>query len=84
MSAAKQRLNLFNFEFNYPIERHSPLWAGTRACPYILCFVLLKSALKSVELEIQIEFIRNAFSRSRAHAVRITAFLCFVIINPNP
>jgi hypothetical protein len=36
MSAAKQRLNLFNFEFNYTFERHSPLWAGTGACPYIL------------------------------------------------
>jgi hypothetical protein len=33
MSAAKQRLNLFNFEFNYPFERHSPLWAGTRPAP---------------------------------------------------
>jgi hypothetical protein len=36
MSAAKRRLNLFNFEFNYPFERRSPLWAGTGACPYIL------------------------------------------------
>jgi hypothetical protein len=26
-------LNLFNFEFNYPFERHSPLWAGTRPAP---------------------------------------------------
>jgi hypothetical protein len=33
MSAANKRSNLFNFEFNYPFERHSPLWAGTRPAP---------------------------------------------------
>jgi hypothetical protein len=33
MSVAKRRLNLFNFEFNYPIERHTPLWAGARPAP---------------------------------------------------
>jgi hypothetical protein len=43
-------LNLFNFEFNYTIERRSSLWAGTGACPYNLCFVLLKSALKTAEI----------------------------------
>jgi hypothetical protein len=36
MSAANNRLNLFKFEFNYTIERHSPLWAGTRPAPTIL------------------------------------------------
>jgi hypothetical protein len=33
MSAANKRSNLFNFEFNYPFERRSPLWAGTRPAP---------------------------------------------------
>jgi hypothetical protein len=33
MSAANNRLNLFNFECHYPFERHSPLWAGTRPAP---------------------------------------------------
>jgi hypothetical protein len=44
MSVAKRRLNLFNFEFNYTIERRSSLWAGTRPAP-TFCFVLLKFAL---------------------------------------
>jgi hypothetical protein len=33
MSAANNGLNLFNFEFNYPFERHSPLWVGTGRVP---------------------------------------------------
>jgi hypothetical protein len=47
MSAAKRRLNLFNIEFNYTIERHAPLWAGTRPAP-----TLLPTAIVSLLIEI--------------------------------
>jgi hypothetical protein len=68
MSAAKRRLNLFNFEFNYPFERHTPLWAGTGACPYILCFVLLKSALEISALFFALNFFNFICDENQPNA----------------
>jgi hypothetical protein len=58
MSAANNRLNLFNFEFNYTFERRSSLWAGTRPAP-TLSLTAIVSPLIEICYKQQIPYFPN-------------------------